>query len=88
MIDFTAVIPTLYAVWGDYTTEDLFEWILFQVANTAVIFTVSEFTFEQLAYPVTVCAIALAVNVVRAISYRRYMRQKTRQELPVARAIV
>lgn len=88
MIDFTAVVPTLYAVWGDYTTEDLFEWVLFQIANTAVIFTVSEFTFQQLAYPVTVCAIALVVNVTRAISYRRHVCRKVSQELPVARVIV
>lgn len=68
-IDFIAVGPTLHAVWKDYTAEDGWEWGLFQVANTAVILTVSEFNFEQLAYPATVCMIALAVNMIRALSW-------------------
>ncbi len=88
VIDCTAVVPTLYALWGDYGAEDFFEWILFQIANTAVIFTVSEFTFEQLVYPVTVCMIALMVNVVRAIAWWRQSRQGLKQKLPVARLII
>ncbi len=70
-IDFMAIIPTLYAVWKDYKSEDSWEWILFQISNTAVIFTVTKFNFEQLAYPLVVCAIATAVNIVRGISWRR-----------------
>ncbi len=76
-IDFLAVIPTLFAVWKDYKSEDFWEWALFQVSNTVVILTVTEFTFEQLAYPVTVCAIALAVNITRGISYWRHWRSGT-----------
>ncbi len=68
-IDFIAVVPTLYAVWQDYRVEDAWEWVLFQVANTAVILTVPAFTFEHLAYPITVCLIALAVNMVRGLSW-------------------
>lgn len=73
-IDFLAVIPTLYAVWKDYKSEDFWEWILFQISNTVVILTVTEFNFEQLAYPLVVCAIATAVNVVRLIAWWRTVR--------------
>ncbi len=68
-IDFMAIIPTLYAVWKDYKSEDSWEWVLFQVSNTAVIFTVTKYDFQHLAYPIVVCAIATAVNVVRWISW-------------------
>lgn len=73
-IDFMAIIPTLWAVWKDYKSEDSWEWILFQISNTAVIFTVTKFTFNQLAYPLVVCAIATAVNVVRGIAWWRQGR--------------
>lgn len=75
-IDFMAIIPTLYAVWKDYKSEDSLEWILFQVSNTAVIFTVTKFNFEQLAYPLVVCAIATAVNIMRGISWRQSKNKK------------
>lgn len=71
-IDFMAIIPTLFAVWKDYKSEDFWEWVLFQISNTAVIFTVTEFSFEHLAYPLVVCAIATAVNIVRGISWWKF----------------
>ena len=80
-IDFLAVIPTLYAVWKDYKNEDFWEWVLFQISNTAVILTVTEFSFEQLAYPVVVCAIATAVNIVRLLSWWKSIRQKQAESL-------
>ncbi|HSR88939.1 MAG TPA: hypothetical protein VLK22_00875 [Candidatus Udaeobacter sp.] len=70
-IDFLAIIPTLWAVWKDYESEDSWEWVLFQVSNTTVIFTVTKYDFQHLAYPLVVCAIATAVNVVRGVAWWR-----------------
>lgn len=74
VIDVVAVFPTLHNVLRDYKSEDGWEWVCFQIANTAVIFTVDEFTAKQLAYPFVASGIAAAVNISRFISWRKQRR--------------
>jgi len=70
-IDFVAIIPTAYGVWWDYQNEDAWEWVLFQISNTAVIFTVTKLSFGQLAYPLAVFSATTMVNMVRLWVWRR-----------------